>query len=1072
MTLNTFSQSKRSQIIRYGTLFILCIASSVANAQNAPATVKESKKVFTTYEFSDPDPVPEMGRIYPYYRFDGYTNASVQKEWKIVELENDFIKVMILPEIGGKIWGAWDKATGKPFIYYNQVVKFRDVAMRGPWTSGGIEANYGIIGHTPNCATPMDYLTETKADGSVSCYIGTLDLLTQTYWTIEINLPKDKAYFTTRSFWSNATPLEQPYYTWMNVGLPADGNLEFVYPGNRYIGHAGEYSDWTIHPENKKDISFYQNNNFGRSKSYHIIGKYSDFFGAYYHDHDFGMARYSLRDEKPGRKIWIWGLSRQGMIWENLLSDIDGQYVEVQSGRLFNQASVESNKTPFKQLGFAPHTSDEWTEYWFPVKGTKGFVKANGHGALNVRAGKSTVKIDFLPLHDLSEEFKVTDGRDVVYSKKIDLKTLQPFSDSFDFSGNPDSLIVTLGETKMRYSANPEDGLLGRPVAPPQDFDWTSAYGLWILGKELIQQRMYLSADENLKAALEKDPHFLPALTDMAMLAYRNMDYRKSLEYARHGLSIDTYDPAANFYYGLVNTQLGNITDAKDGFDIASLSPSYRGAAYSELSRIYLNENDHEKALRYAEKSLELNTKNTASWQIIALISRLNNRANEAEAALNALQALTPLNHFISFERYRWKNTVASKNKFVDGIRNEMRHETFLELADWYQSTGQLLESLEVLSLAPENPVMYYRIAFLKDQLHPGSGKEFIEKANSVSPLLVFPFRASTAEVLAWATEQTADWKPKYYLALIHWSRNNHERAKELFEQCGNPDFAPFYAARAEVMRAAASAASTSSATGAASTSSATAAAATVAAAYSDDMKRAARLDPRQWRYGKMLADHYVEQKKYSEAHAVASEYHKRFPDDFRIKMLLARTLLLNKEYKATTDLLAKTTILPYEGATDGRQMYREAWLMQAVDQIRSRNYKSALGSIRKAKLWPENLGAGKPYEEDIDLRLESYMEALVYEKTKQEDVAKIKYQEIIEAKRTGRNQPNSLITALALKKMNRKQEGEKLLKEWLAKEPANKVAQWANSIYYGEEPELHAENDNLKILKEVAGLR
>ncbi|MEO5600604.1 MAG: DUF5107 domain-containing protein, partial [Cyclobacteriaceae bacterium] len=162
-------------------LALSIMLSYTAQAQNRSASVKVYKKVFKTYDFSDPDPVAGMTKIYPYYRFDGYTNQPIDKEWKVVELENDFIRVMILPEIGGKIWGAWEKSTGKPFVYYNQVVKFRDVAMRGPWTSGGIEANYGIVGHTPNCATPMDYMTEKKPDGSVSCYIGTLDLLTQTY---------------------------------------------------------------------------------------------------------------------------------------------------------------------------------------------------------------------------------------------------------------------------------------------------------------------------------------------------------------------------------------------------------------------------------------------------------------------------------------------------------------------------------------------------------------------------------------------------------------------------------------------------------------------------------------------------------------------------------------------------------------------------------------------------------------------------------------------------------------------------------------------------------------------------
>ena len=106
------------------TLAILAVLITTCLHAQKPATIRESEKVFTTYDFSDPDPIADVGKFYPYYRFDGYTNTPSQKAWKIVELENDFIKVMVLPEIGGKIWAAWEKATGKPFIYYNQVVKY------------------------------------------------------------------------------------------------------------------------------------------------------------------------------------------------------------------------------------------------------------------------------------------------------------------------------------------------------------------------------------------------------------------------------------------------------------------------------------------------------------------------------------------------------------------------------------------------------------------------------------------------------------------------------------------------------------------------------------------------------------------------------------------------------------------------------------------------------------------------------------------------------------------------------------------------------------------------------------
>lgn len=1016
-------------------LIALVAAVQVGYTQQRQSTLKEYNKVFKTYGFSDPDPIAKVGMIYPYYRFDGYTNNPVNKEWKVVELENDFIKVMILPEIGGKIWGAWEKSTGKPFLYYNQVVKFRDIAMRGAWTSGGIEANYGIIGHTPNCATPVDYLTEKKSDGSVSCYIGTLDLLTQTYWTIEINLPADKGYFTTKSFWYNSSPLEQPYYTWMNTGIKAKGNLEFIYPGNRYIGHNGEYGDWKINSSNKKDISFYENNNFGSYKSYHVFGKYTDFFGGYWHDDDFGMGRYATHDEKAGKKIWIWGLSQQGMIWDKLLTDTDGQYVEVQSGRLFNQTADLSTFTPFKHRGFAPATTDTWTEYWFPVKETKGFVKASELGAMNVRVERGYLKIDFSPLQDLSEVLSISERGKSIYSKQINLHTLKTFSDSIQFSGDANGLVVTLGDTKFIYNSDASSDVLSRPVDGPKNFDWNSTYGTYLQAKENIRQRYYPQAEEKLKTCLTKDPNFLPALADMAMLQFRNSEYQKSLEFALHALRIDTYDPSANFYYGLANAQLGNITDAKDGFDIAASSVEYRGAAYLELSKIYFREQNYLRAIHYANKSLEVNTSNIDAHQLLALIYRITNRENEFKNSLAILRQLNPLNHFVRFEEYQSSKTPDAKNKFTFFIRNEMPQETYLQLADWYWSLGRLKESLDILSLSPPHPEIYYWMARLKDQLKDNDADEFIKRANSISPQLVFPFRSRSKEVLSWVIDKSPDWKPKYYLGLIYWI-SDEEKARELFNKCGTPDFAPFHAAKAALMKE-----------------------------HSiENLQYAGKVDPSSWRYGKLLINQFISNKDYPKALAVAKEYNKKFPQDFRLSMLLAKALLLNKQYKACTDLLAKTSILPYEGATEGRQLYREAWLMQAVEHIKSKNYTNALNAVNTSKLWPENLGVGKPYDEDIDSQLENYIESLCMEKSRPEKAIQ-KWNEITTVKSSG-NSVNELIRALSFAKLGKQEEGKTILKAWVEKQPESKLAAWAMDVFSNNYPKTEIEGDeNYRIM-------
>ena len=150
-------------MIKYYLVFLCTLCCFVANAQNN-ATIEEFDQTYTTYPFSDPDPIPNPARnYYPYFRYSGFTLESVEQDWKVVSLENDYIKVFILPEIGGKIWGAIEKSTGREFIYYNSVIKFRDIAMRGPWTSGGIEFNFGIIGHVPTTSNPVDYITKEIA---------------------------------------------------------------------------------------------------------------------------------------------------------------------------------------------------------------------------------------------------------------------------------------------------------------------------------------------------------------------------------------------------------------------------------------------------------------------------------------------------------------------------------------------------------------------------------------------------------------------------------------------------------------------------------------------------------------------------------------------------------------------------------------------------------------------------------------------------------------------------------------------------------------------------------------------
>ena len=182
-----------SIMYRKMTLYSLMAIFIISGCGKNEAKISLDERMIDTYKFSDPNPIPVLTsdkRLYPYHKYYNYSHTSEKQKWNVVTMENEHIAIYVLPEVGGKVWGAIDKSNNQEFIYRNEVMKFRNIALRGPWTSGGIEFNFGIIGHTPATATPVDYLTRKNSDGSVSTFIGGMDLPSRSVWRVEINLEK------------------------------------------------------------------------------------------------------------------------------------------------------------------------------------------------------------------------------------------------------------------------------------------------------------------------------------------------------------------------------------------------------------------------------------------------------------------------------------------------------------------------------------------------------------------------------------------------------------------------------------------------------------------------------------------------------------------------------------------------------------------------------------------------------------------------------------------------------------------------------------------------------------------
>lgn len=914
-------------------LFLFSCLSILSWGQEAQ--LEESSQAIPTYMFSDPDPVPilaKRGDIYPYFRFDQYSNTQIQKEWKVVELENDFIKTAILPEVGGKVWGIIDKSSGMDFIYWNQVLKFRDVAMRGAWTSGGIEFNFGFIGHTPATATPVDYRTVENPDGSVSCFVGGLDLPSRTEWRVEIRLPADKAYLETRSFWYNPTSLHHPYYYWSNSAVHATQDLEFYYPGDHFIGHDGRLSEWPVDKEGR-DLSKYDNNQFGSHKSYHILGHNENHQGVYWRDKQVGMGHWALQSDLPGQKLWLWSQSRNGAIWEDLLTDEDGQYVEVQAGRMFNQANLNSgHHSPFGQGAFYPYASDQWTELWFPLGNIGGLSAASPQAAIHLERHNGKIRLNVMALEKMAENLRVMHKGVRIQNEKVNIEAGEHRSIELAVEGIK-NLTIQLGSLHFESPASPiARPLQSDPILPH------GVSGMLHYGEQEFLFRNYVKASEWYQMVLEEDPMNVSARTRLAEIAYRRGQYQLGIDLVQPVLAFNTYEGGANFIFGTLLRAQGKEYAAQEAFALAVKDPRYQLAAEIQLASLFLARQDLLMAQEMAETALAHQAYSIPALSMLAISQRVQGKQNEASNTLVRVESVDPLSHLARFERWKGNPNEEAKQAFLNGFQNELPQESFLELALFYVQLDREQEALQILEMAPEHPMVSYW------QYYLSGNADFLSEANTLSPAYVFPFRLESIPVLSQAARKSTSWLPHYYLGLLYWGIGRKEEAYQRFRTCGKlPEYAPFYLTRALLGKELGTDVST----------------------IQSDLMQAYTLAPNSWRSYKHLGAYQFETGQYETATRTLAEGYKRFPQNFNLGLTYAGYLLHEGEWETCLEVLEAIEVLPFEGASAGHTLYEQAHVLSAAQLIGKGKDKQAFKHLEAARLWPENLGVGKPYQPD-----------------------------------------------------------------------------------------------------------
>lgn len=349
----------------------------------AQVTLTEKDWVLPTYPTDEPDKAPIFFRneayqgaskhYYPLKMNDQYTGERINKAWKTVVLENEFIELAVTPEIGGKLYYATDKTNDYHFIYKNNVVKPLNIGMTGAWVSGGIEWCV-LHHHRASTFLPVDYTTTENEDGSKTIWVAEYEPRHGMRWTIGVTVFPGKSYFKAEGRIFNSSPFTHTFLYWANVATHTNKDYQAIFPPSaQVVTHHSKthFSHWPISTENYRgrdftkgvDISWWKN--VEESASFFIHELQEDFMGGYDHGKNSGTVHIGDHNIVRGAKLWEWGSGSRGQATEGQLTENDGPYVELMVG------AYNDNQPDYSWI--RPYEVKSWEQYWYPVRGIEGF---------------------------------------------------------------------------------------------------------------------------------------------------------------------------------------------------------------------------------------------------------------------------------------------------------------------------------------------------------------------------------------------------------------------------------------------------------------------------------------------------------------------------------------------------------------------------------------------------------------------------------------------------------------------------------------------------------------------------
>lgn len=754
-------------------------------------TVYEIKRNIPTYTLTpdEKNPMFDMhGRClnpFPYTLQNGCTNEIKDEEYTIVVLENKYLLIEVLPQLGGRVQRILDKRNDRDIFYYNKVIKPQLVGTRGAWFAGGIEFNFPIS-HSPTSYDSVHY-TINQTNDSASVTFGNIEQISSMNWQVTLTLYNDSSYMEQKVHLNNPTPVENRYYFWTNAAIQDTEDLRLVYPFDWCVNHiCPYYLKWPYY----EDVDYREADNI--PSVYETFGKLltDNFFGVYYKKDDYGIVHYADRKQVKGAKFFAWGKDDLGKAWNHALTENNEEYLEIQSGLYETQSVFNFIK---------PHESIEWSEIWYPVNSLGNITYGDKYVAMNhsiennnlnlmFSAVKSfgdcklTVKIDDYTINQIINfdpdeitklnidipdkilsvdklQISVRDGEEVIflYGDRDEFLETYPSIDLFT-------------DVRMNRSVKDIESLLNK-VNNDEELTkdemgklYHTAYYKETRGEEDDALILY-------NANLKYNPSCLLTKKRLGIMYFKKEKYTQARLYLQQILSYNPVDDEARFMIAILLGRQGDLRlSRKLLFDISS--PSLKKASVVEIAKINIR-------LGYYRETIVMlkQYKNISDPYInflLCIAYRHNNQLKKAQEILSAVNIVSP---YLLVEKnlqgYDEDGSVINSILKVKGLFLSIIREYII--LDCYEEVIELLKYVHELNIL-HNAYMKYS----SDQISSEESLDFNIIKNSQIDYCFFKDYV-TANVLREYEDIDESGKISYLLGNYYYGIGDYDNAESSF---------------------------------------------------------------------------------------------------------------------------------------------------------------------------------------------------------------------------------------------------------------------------------------------------